>query len=412
MAERIKVLIVEDSPTVSQILVAMVESDPALQLVGVATDGAEAIRLTSRNQPNIITMDVNMPRMGGLEATEYIMAHQPTPILVLTAFSKQDMDLSFKMLSAGALEIIEKPDADEWKLRKNHLLDRIKLLSRIKVITHVRGKAKLFNEQRAGLAPGDKATAPLDPAKVFKPPMPSKPESLPAKFPHHDKPIPTTEAPRVANRHDKLAATPDMPLPPLDSILVGRRFDVVGIAASTGGPPALARLLKGIPANLPVPIFLVQHIPAGFSNGLADWLNGETKLTVKLAEEGEIPKAGWAYLPGDDRHLTFYADGRLRLDESPPRYGLRPSADYTFESMAKVWPSRTLAIILTGMGRDGTVGMLRLKEAGGYNIAQDEATSVIFGMPKAAIDAGVINKVLALGHVAPYVRQIFKVENS
>lgn len=428
MPDPIKVLIVEDSPTVSRILVALIDSDPALKVVGTATDGAEAIRLTSRLRPNIITMDVNMPRMTGLEATEYIMAHQPTPILVLTAFSKQDVNLSFKMLSAGALDLIEKPDADDWKSRRTHLLERLKLLSRIKVITHVRGKGRAFKEAvekeaaekealqkealqkeaakketaRTGelkplaakekdLRPlwhSERATAPLDPSKIYKPTIlrPVRPAG-----------------PLV----DKLAP-PDTPVPTPEPELLKRRFEVLGIAASTGGPPALARLLRDIPPGLPIPLFLVQHIPAGFSMGLAEWLNGETKLAVKLAEEGETPRPGFAYLPADDRHLTFLPDGRLHLDDSPARYSLRPSADLTFESMSKVWPGTTLAVILTGMGRDGSVGMRHLNEVGGYNIAQDETSSVIFGMPKAAIELGVVDKILPLGHIASYLKQILK----
>ncbi len=398
MPNPIKVLIVEDSPTVSRILSSIIESDPLLQLVGVAHDGAEAIRMVFRHQPNIITMDVNMPRMTGLEATEYIMAHQPTPILVLTAFSKQDLDLSFKMLSAGALEIMEKPGREEWELRKYRILDRLKLLSRIKVITHVRGKSRIFKD----VPPPSRdtaRTAPLDPAKVYKPPI--------------QKPLPALEK-LVAPPTPPLVSVPAVvgPPPQPDKALLLRRFDVLGIAASTGGPPALSRLLSQLPANLPIPVFVIQHIPAGFSAGLADWLNGETPLKVKLAEEGEMPQAGFAYLPADDHHLTFLPNGRLHLDDSAARYGLRPSADLTFESMSKVWPGHTLGVILTGMGRDGSIGMRYLNLAGGYNISQDEASSVIYGMPKAAVELGVVDKVLALGDISGYLKQILKVENA
>ncbi len=406
MPDPIRVLIVEDSPTVSRILTSFVESDPAFVVVGLATDGAEAIRLTARHRPNIITMDVNMPRMSGLEATEYIMAHYPTPILVLTAFGKQDVNLSFNMLSAGALEIIEKPEAEELKLQKKHLLERLKLLSRIKVITHVRGKQRLFKEMAPPLpAPSpmasrpprprfqDRLTAPLNPANIYRPV-----ESAVSQ---------TAANSAQTGRPDRLLA-PATPVPTPELALLARHFEVMGIAASTGGPPALARLLHDLPQNLPLPVFVVQHIPAGFSPGLADWLNGETSLRVKLAEEGEQPQVGLVYLPADDRHLAFGPDGRFRLDSSPARYGLRPNADVTFESMAQVWPGKTLCIILTGMGRDGSLGMKYLHEAGGYNIAQDEASSVIFGMPKAAIELGVTDKVLPLGHIAPFLKQIFK----
>ena len=380
----------------SRILSSFIEADPALQVVGIATDGAEAIRLTARWRPNIITMDVNMPRMGGLEATEYIMAHQPTPILVLTAYGQKDINLSFKMLSAGALEFLHKPDPTELQLQRGYLLDRIKLLSRIKVITHVRGKYRNFQELPP-LTPATNPTihdrenfptAPLDPSQIYKPTLP-KPalRSRPASDKFN---IPTSSPPVV------------------NPALLTRRFDAIGIAASTGGPPALAHLLRDLPVNLPAPLFVVQHIPAGFSAGLAEWLNGETRLAVKMAQEGEVPQPGVVYLPADDHHLAFWPDGRCRLDSSPARYSLRPSADITFASMSKTWPGKTLSLILTGMGRDGSVGMRDLFAAGGYNIAQDEASSVIYGMPKAAVELGVVHEVMALGHMAHYIKQIFK----
>jgi two-component system, chemotaxis family, protein-glutamate methylesterase/glutaminase len=405
MPDPIKVLIVEDSPTVSRILKNIIEADAQLSVVGVATDGAEAIRMTARLRPNILTMDVNMPRMSGIEATEYIMAHYPTPILVLTAISKHDVDISFDMLSAGALEIIQKPAAEDWKSQQNHICERIKLLSRIKVITHVRAKNRALpdivkppekpekadkNAAMQATAPDAKKTTPLDPSKIIKPPVGVLPS-----------------ASVIRSSTEKISQPlPPAPAPPKELLL--RKFEAVGIAASTGGPPALAKLLREFPANMSVPVFVVQHIPAGFSQGLAEWLDTEVPLKVRLATEGERPVPGYVYLPADDRHMTFYPDGRVRLDDSPSRYGLRPSADITFEGMSKTWGKAALGVILTGMGRDGSVGLQKLQVAGGYTIAQDEATSVIFGMPKAAIELGVINKVLPLGHIAPFIKQIIK----
>lgn len=385
MADQIKVLIVEDSPTVSRILTNLIEGDPLLRVVGVATDGAEAIRMTSRLQPNIITMDVNMPRMSGLEATEYIMAHQPTPILVLTAMGKHDLDLSFKMLSAGALEFIEKPDALELAQDGAHLLSRLKLLARIKVITHPRAKNRVYKDILPE-APPPPRTGPL--------PQIGTGELRP------------TQRPTV-----KVNTVPRSPRTAQPSAeLLQRQFKALGIAASTGGPPALARLLKELPPSFPVPVFVVQHIPAGFSRGLADWLNSEIRLRVKQVEEGERPVPGTVYLPADDHHMIITSVGRVHLSTKPDRFGLRPNVDSTFLSMAEVWPGETVAVILTGMGRDGTEGMRKLYELNGYNIAQDEATSVIFGMPKSAIDAGVVHQVLPLDHIAPFVNQVFHAE--
>jgi two-component system chemotaxis response regulator CheB len=393
MTDQIKVLIVEDSPTVSRILTGLIEADPSMQVVGVAADGAEAIRLTRSLRPNIITMDVQMPRMGGLEATEYIMAYQPTPILVLTASGKHDLDLSFKMLSAGALEFIEKPDALELARQGDHLVSRLKLLARIKVITHPRGKSRIYTSDLPELPTSVQAPAPVK--KPATGGLISADRRPTIKVSQSSPPTPQT-------------APLDTPPPAPSLELVRRRFRVLGIAASTGGPPALARLLRDFAPDFPVPVIVVQHIPAGFSQGLAEWLDSEIRLEVKQAEEGEQPLPGVVYLPADDRHLLFNKMGRIHLGTQADRLGLRPNADYTFLSMAEVWPGETLSVILTGMGRDGTEGLRRLYELKGYNIAQDEATSVIFGMPKAAIEAGVIQQVLPLGHIAPFINQVLR----
>jgi two-component system chemotaxis response regulator CheB len=334
-----------------------------------------------------------MPNMDGLEATEYIMAHHPTPILVLTAsLGKQDVDLSFKMLSAGALEIVEKPPADEWEAAGRRLVDRIKLLSRIKVITHIRAKSRTGNRNVV------ETTAP--------PPTPPPVRTTPART---SRPVNTDHKPTAKLNPASLVDAEQRYSGStiVSGELKGRVFNAVCIAASTGGPPALSKLLGALPANFPVPLLVVQHIPAGFSVGLAEWLNGETPLKVKNAVNGETPVPGFVYLPGDDRHLVVRTDGKLYHSDEPARLGLRPSADVTFESLAIAWPGKILSVILTGMGRDGTLGMKALRKAGGYNLAQDEASSVIFGMPKSAIDAQVVDKVLALTEIAPFLKSVF-----
>jgi two-component system chemotaxis response regulator CheB len=370
----IKVLIVDDSPTIGTLLQRLFSSDPSLQVVGIARDGAEAIRMVGRIRPNVITMDVQMPNMDGLEATEYIMAHYPTPILVLTAsLARKDVNLSLKMLSAGALEILEKPPADQWDTAGRRLIERLKLLSRIKVITHIKAKSRL-------------STSPLP----YSPPHP-KPLNIGEKT---TAPLNPQVAEQAAFLH-KLAKGKN-------------KYNLVAIASSTGGPPALSRLLGNLSADMSVPLLVVQHIPAGFSNGLAEWLNGETPLQVKNAEDGEEPRPGTVYLPADDRHLVAGADGKLYHSTEPARLGLRPSADVTFESLAKNWPGKVMAVILTGMGRDGTAGMRILHQNGSFNIAQDEASSLIFGMPRSAIEAQVVDKVLSLNDIAPFLRQMFQ----
>ena len=407
----ITVLIVEDSPTEAHILSRLLERDPMLRVVGVAVNGAEAIRMASRLHPAVITMDVNMPIMGGLEATEYIMAHQPTPILAVTASaSGAEANAGFQMLSAGAVDVLLKPSLNDWQGKAAQLVEKVKLVSRIRVITHVRGKS------RPPLAKPE-----FDLPKIVPPPPqpPTQPLSI-ARRKGLTSPLrtPTTSRP-VLPRQSSLPPDAPVPSPQLSfrsqfttveaALAAGRllkrqrQFDVVAIAASTGGPPALARLLKALPAHLVQPIFVVQHIPSGFSQGLASWLATETGRTVRLAENGEIPQAGVVYFAQDDRHLYVTASHRLALSAGEAHFGLRPSADVLFASIAEAYTQTAFGVILTGMGRDGANGFKQMHAEGAYTVAQDEASSVIFGMPKSAIESGAVDMVLGLDFIAPFM---------
>lgn len=344
---KLRVLIVEDSSTVRQRLVEIVNSDPDLELVGDAEDGRRGIELCERHRPDIISMDMMLPVMSGLAATEYIMAHHPTPILVVSAsINRGELFKIYEALAAGAVDVLEKPTGMEpdgvWERR---YLATLKLVARIRVITHPRARL-------AGLR--TRATA-----------------------------VPLPPVPPPRQRHE-------------------RRCALVAIGASTGGPGAIVEILRGLPERFQLPLLVVLHINQPFGSAFADWLDGQTTRRVVSAQDG-MPVASLSGLvavaPGN-RHLIV-REGRLRLTDGPERHSCRPSVDVLFESVATEYGPFAAACLLTGMGRDGARGLLSIREAGGTTIAQDEATSVVYGMPREAAMLGAAQQILRLGDIAP-----------
>jgi two-component system chemotaxis response regulator CheB len=340
----IRVLVVDDSLTVRQRLIEILGTDPEFTVVGEAGDGRRAVELVAKLRPDVITLDIAMPDMTGLEATEHIMAHQPTPILVVSSsFNRGELFDTYGALAAGAVDVLEKPrpDDDEWEHR---FLSTVRLVSKIKVITHPRGRLGSLGRTRP---PSDKLA-----------------------------------------RHDPL--------------LVPRPVDLVAIGASTGGPGALATVLGAIAPGFPLPILVILHIDAQFAGAFAEWLGQQTRLPVRLAQDGEPIEraAGEVRLAPADVHLAVQAR-RIRLVASAPRNHCRPSVDVLFESLAVEPSLRVVACVLTGMGRDGATGLLAIRRAGGYTVAQDEATSVIYGMPREAVLLGGVDRELPLTEIGP-----------
>lgn len=337
----IRVLIVEDSPLMSKVLVNLLNSDSQIIVVGVAHDGREAVELVPTLKPDIITMDIHMPRMDGFEATREIMAYNPTPILIIsTSVFKAGMNKVFKAISYGALDVIEKGaleiSADE--MSKRQLIEKVKFLSMVKVIHH-----------------------PI--AKLDK------------------------------GRHIKVVEVPK-------ASMEGR---VVAIVASTGGPQALLEILKSFPENFPCGIVVVQHITSGFAEGLVDWLDTECHIRVKIAEDSEEIKPGIAYLAPCDVQMRVEEGGRIHITNEAAYDGHRPSGDVLLESVARIYKEKAIGVILTGMGRDGAMGIKVMKDYHGQTIAQDEKSCVVFGMPKVAIEMGGVDKILPLGEIAEEV---------
>jgi len=332
-----KVLIVDDSATVRAILKVIFDSDPELDVVGVATTGREAITLTAELHPDVITMDIQMPDMDGLEATRCIMEQTPTPIVVASGnVDIHEVEFSMSALKAGALALVPKPAgplSPDFETVSAELVETVKAMAEVRVV-------RRYN--RAGRR------------------LPSRP------IVRTSKKSPTRTSPAV-----------------------------VAIAASTGGPNTLAEVLGPLPAGYSCPILLVQHISPGFIDGFVSWLNELCALTVKRPVQGELAKPGHVYVGGGDRHLRIARSGLIALDESPPVSGFRPSATPLFESLSLAHGQRGVGVILTGMGTDGLVGLRALSDRGGRIIAQDEASSVVYGMPAAPVHAGLPCDVLS-----------------
>jgi two-component system, chemotaxis family, protein-glutamate methylesterase/glutaminase len=327
MAGKVRVLVVDDSPLIRQLIVDALERDPDIEVVGTAENGQQAIERAAALKPQVITMDVDMPVMDGLTATERIMADEPTPILVLTADPRnQAPELTHRALAVGALTLRVKPAAEDMGV----LAREVKLLATIRVIRHVRGVKKAVS------------------------------------------------APHVA--------LPEPGLPYAASSL-----GLVCIASSTGGPQVVQKLLAELPADFPAPLAIVQHINAAFSESLVGWLAAGSRIKVKVAKEGDLLVPGTALLAPPDAHLVISGRGKVSVTPGVARDGHLPSATTLLESAAKAYGRRAVGVILTGMGNDGVDGLAAIRQAGGKTIAQNQESSVVFGMPGAAIARGIVD---------------------
>ncbi|MEO6528247.1 MAG: chemotaxis-specific protein-glutamate methyltransferase CheB [Gemmatimonadaceae bacterium] len=354
----IRVLVAEDSATARALLVSLLSAEPDITVVGEARTGVEAVEMAEALLPDIITMDVQMPELDGIEATRQIMTRSPRPILVVSSAAESDIELSLEATRSGALMVIAKPKGVEsaaFNSDRRQLVSMVRALAQVKVVRRH----------------GSTATPP----SRFG-------GATPAAFP--------------------------------SSLAAGRRstqaFELLAIAASTGGPAALKIILSKLPATFPIPILVVQHIARGFSGGLAHWLSSESPIGVKLADLGEEARAGMAYLAPDDRHIGIrrgVSGGlRIQLDNAAPIGTFRPSATYLFRSCAEQVGRGLLSVILTGMGDDGVDGLRTVRQKGGHVIAQDEASSVIYGMPREAQHAGVVDQIVSLDDLPRRLREL------
>lgn len=338
----IRVLLVDDSPLALELVRRMLQREPSIEVCGLAHEGNEALALLPRLMPDVVCTDLHMPGMGGLEFAREVMAHHPVPILVLSVAVQREQ--------AGTIfEMLEA------------------------------GAVDIVAKPRAGLhqASGELAAELIRKIKVA--------------------------AGVVALRRRRIAPLPPTSAHRMPAIHPSR---IVGIAASTGGPQAFEAILRELPDDFPLPLLCVQHIARGFMAGLVDWLGRSSRIAVCVARDGQRPVPGTAYFAPDGMHLEVQADGRLRCSAEMCGAAHMPSADLALRSLARVHGSGAVGVVLTGMGRDGAAGLAEIAAAGGVTIAQDELSSVVFGMPGAAIERGAAHSVLPLTQIAPALHRL------
>jgi two-component system chemotaxis response regulator CheB len=338
--KKTRVLIVDDSAFMRKVLEEIIRTDPKMEVIGQAKDGREAVTMAASLQPDVMTMDINMPRMDGLEATQQIMTQNPRPIVIVSSESREGAASTLRALELGAIDFVSKPSSGiDLDMRKvsDELLRKLKMAAKVRVV-------RTAARHNAGKAP-----QPIS-------------HSLSGK----------------------------------DTGNVDLRFPLVVIAASTGGPATLMRLLPNFPKDFPAAVVLVQHMPGTFTSQLSVQLAEVASVRVKEAEENEALCPGTFYVCPGSHHLRISLGGRLRLDDGPRISGYRPCADVTFETAAAYAGANLVGVVLTGMGSDGAQGVQAVKAARGLVLAQDEASSVIFGMPAEAIRTGAVDHVVGI----------------
>lgn len=360
----VTVLVVDDSGFFLRRLSEMINSCDGLKVIGTASNGREAIEKTLELKPDVITMDYEMPVMDGITAVRQIMAKQPTPILMFSSLTYEGARVTLDSLEAGAVDFIPK-NFDEISRSSAELTKR--LAERLLAVAGSRKKSP-------ALPPVERPASPVSNiAPVSKQSAPTVVISAAV-----------TPAPRVTRKN----------------------FNVVLIGTSTGGPIALQTVLTKLPANYPLPIVLIQHMPASFTPAFAERLNSLCRIQVKEAQDGETLRAGVAYLAPGGKQLLISKNNVIKIFPGDSRVNYRPSVDITFGSAANVYADKVLAIVLTGMGSDGCEGARMLKQKGATIWAQDEASSVIYGMPMAVAKANLTNEILSLQDVGTRLAEL------
>jgi two-component system chemotaxis response regulator CheB len=348
---KIRVLIVEDSAVVRGLLEHIIGMDSRLEVAATAESGEEALRILVRMTPDVIAMDIQLPGIDGLETTRRIMSRTPIPIVVVTngSPSREQSRGVAQALRAGALAVLEKP-VGTTNAEYENISKR--LCTQLVIMSEVKLVRQYANRVR--------------------------------------REPPNESAVWLRNR---------------------KRYTMLGIACSTGGPPALVKLLGGLGPDFPLPILVVQHMGASFLEGFASWLDGVCPFPVVIANHGDIPSPHTVHIAPAERHLCV-SHGRLYLDSADPVCCQRPSGTMLFATMAQSLGSNALGVLLTGMGKDGAAGLHDIRRAGGYTIAQDEATCAVYGMPGAAVEMGAVCETLPLDQIAPRLLELAAIQEA
>jgi two-component system, chemotaxis family, protein-glutamate methylesterase/glutaminase len=341
---KLRVLVADDSAFMRGAIARLLAADPRFAVVGQASDGHQAVELALELGPDVVTMDYNMPGLDGAAATRAILAERPTPIVMLSAHTRQGAAETVAALAAGAVDFVTKPQGE---VSTDLSAIRGELCEKLAAAAEARPRAPLPEAFRPGLPP------------------------------------------------------PREPSP-----LGGVGLKVAVIACSTGGPAALSELMPELELGPDGTLVVVQHLPRGYTSALAAQLGERTPYPVKEAQAGDELRPNKALIAPGDRHLEVHAGGVVALTEAPALHGQRPAADVTLKSVSQVFGGRVIGVVLTGMGRDGAVGLAAVKAAGGRTLAQDRPTSTVYGMPRAAVELGVVDQVLPLGELAPAINRL------
>lgn len=345
----VRVLVVDDSAFMRYVISKELSADPAIEVAGAARDGMDALEKIAQLRPDVVTLDLEMPRMDGLTALETIMDEIPVPVILLSSLTQEGASVTIRGLELGAVDFVPKPPpvhASSSRSTWEQLLVKVKGAAGLDV-RRLRARARCNHRQVARQAP------------------PAAPGG---------------------HKAEKL----------------------VVVGSSTGGPRALFDVVPRLPAELPVALLVVQHMPPGFTRSLAARLNEVARLEVREAAEGDEIRAGLALVAPGDYHMIVRRGGRVSLEKSPPIHGVRPAVDVTMESAASVYGAATIGVVLTGMGSDGTRGALSIKRVGGTVIAEDESTCVVYGMPRCVREAGAADRVVRLNRVADAIVEVLR----
>lgn len=340
-SEKVQVMIVNDSSYMRTFFSDMVSSSQRLHVCETAIDGADALRKLPKAKPNVVLLDMEMPNMDGLQFIERVMSTNPLPIVVVSSYGHKGADVVFSALDMGAIEFIPIPQDDPQQLRalKDTLVSKIEVAAMTNPVTLRAKRARMIAS--GGAAPRHRPVRPSQEGKT-----------------------------------------------------------IVVIGASTGGPGMVAEVMSRLPADLPAAIVIVQHMPEGFTKSFAERLNGLSKIPVQEAKDGDELKTGMALLAPGDYHMIIKPSRKVELNKSPKRFGVRPAINMTMVSASEVYGARTIGVLMTGMGHDGAFGMKTIKRKGGRTLGQDEASSVVFGMAKAAAEMDAVDKLLPPDKIA------------